>query len=42
MASRSEEEMGRCSALLISRFTLLGFYHMDYTNLGSKASRRFL
>ena len=39
---------GRCSALSTTRFTLLGLYHMDCTDLGNillklaKASRRFL
>jgi len=44
--------LGRCSALSTTIFTLLGLYHMDYTELGNirwplllklaKASRRFL
>ena len=46
--------LGRCSALnlVVTRFTLLGLYRMDYTELGNvrwplllklaKASRRFL
>ena len=44
--------LGRCSALSTTRFTLLGLYRMDYTDLGNirwplllklaKASRRFL
>ena len=40
--------LGRCSALSTTRFTLLGLYHMDCTDLGNillklaKASRRFL
>jgi len=46
------ESLGRCSTLSTTRFTLLGLYHMDYTDLGNirwplllklaKASRRFL
>jgi len=44
--------LGRCSALSTTRFTLLGLYRMDYTELGNirwplllklaKAARRFL
>ena len=43
--------LGRCSALSLTRLTLLGLYHMDYTELGNirwplllklaKASGRF-
>ena len=44
--------LGRCSALSITRLTLLGLYRMDYTELGNirwplllklaKGSRRFI